>query len=106
MKRMMLNELTRMALRRPLRTVFGLIYGLIILSLLALPPASMLAQTEAAAPDATDPYEPNNTWQQAAPVTPGTIQAIISDRRDVDFFKITVNQRGQHAACTASQPAR
>ncbi len=89
-----------------MRTVFWLIYGLIILSLLGLPPASMLAQTEAAAPDATDPYEPNNTWQQAAPVTPGTIQAIISDRRDVDFFKITVNQRDSTLRARLARPAR
>ncbi len=45
MTRTRLNESTRLASRRPLRTAYWLIYGLIILSLLALPPAPVLAQT-------------------------------------------------------------
>ena len=92
MTRTRLNESTRLASRRLLRATNWLIYGMIILSLLALPPAPVVAQAPVSTTDFTDPYEPNNVWQQAALVTPGTIQAAISGRRDVDFFKVTVNQ--------------
>ena len=38
-----------------------------------------------------DPYEPNDTWQTAAPITPGeTVQLILSNRRDQDWFSFTV----------------
>lgn len=46
-----------------------------------------------------DPYEPNDTWQTAAPITPGeTVQLILSNRRDRDWFSFTVPEGGMTMA--------
>jgi hypothetical protein len=37
----------------------------------------------------TDPYEPNETFGSAIPVSPGAIYPFICDENDVDFFKFT-----------------
>lgn len=46
-----------------------------------------------------DPYEPNDTWQTAAPITPGeTVQLLLSNRRDQDWFSFTVPEGGMTMA--------
>ena len=46
-----------------------------------------------------DPYEPNDTWQTAAPITPGeTVQLILSNRSDRDWFSFTVPEGGMTMA--------
>lgn len=46
-----------------------------------------------------DPYEPNDTWRSAAPITPGeTVQLILSNRRDQDWFSFTVPEGGMTMA--------